>query len=186
VRLSEAIVKAPGYRLHASSLDGSVEAPFTVASPPVHRSRATLERSITVEGAMTVAELMQPNVRTIGSEACVAEVVVSLADGHISGMPVVDKGGRIIGVVSATDVLTAEAEVEAKSSTIGRGLMQETPVRDIMTPRPYTVAPDEDVREAARQMLYADVHRLFVADGDRLVGVISTTDIVRAVATGKL
>jgi chloride channel protein, CIC family len=135
---------------------------------------------------MKVAELMQPNVRTISSEACVVDVVVSLADGHISGMPVVDKGGRIIGVVSATDVLTAEAEVEAKSSTIGRGLMQETPVRDIMTPRPYTVAPDEDVREAARQMLYADVHRLFVADGDRLVGIISTTDIVRAIATGKL
>jgi CBS domain-containing protein len=64
--------------------------------------------------------------------------------------------------------------------------MAETPVRDIMTPRPYTVAPGEEVREAARQMLYADVHRLFVAQGDRLVGVISTTDIVRAVATGQL
>jgi CBS domain-containing protein len=132
---------------------------------------------------MTVAELMQPDVRTISSEACIAEVVVSLADGHISGLPVVDKGGRIIGVVSASDVLTAEAEAE--SSTTERDLMEE-PVRDIMTPRPYTVGPDEDVREAARQMLYADVHRLFVADGDRLVGVISTTDIVRAVATGKL
>jgi len=64
--------------------------------------------------------------------------------------------------------------------------MEETSVRDIMTPRPYIIAPDEDVREAARQMLYAEVHRLFVAEGDRLVGVLSTTDIVRAVATGKL
>jgi CBS domain-containing protein len=134
---------------------------------------------------MKVAELMQPNVRTINSDASVAEVVLSLADGHISGLPVVDKGGRIMGVVSATDVLTAEAEAE-ESSTVGQALMQETSVRDIMTPRPYTVAPDEDVREAARQMLYAEVHRLFVAEGDRLVGVLSTTDIVRAVATGKL
>jgi CIC family chloride channel protein len=133
---------------------------------------------------MKVAELMQQNVRTISSEACVAEVVTSLADAHISGLPVVDKGGRIIGVVSATDVLTAEAESE--SATMGRDVMEETSVRDIMTPHPLTVAPDEDVREAARQMLYADVHRLFVAKDDRLVGVISTTDIVRAVATGKL
>ena len=133
---------------------------------------------------MKVAELMQPNVRTISSEARVAEAVVSLADAHISGLPVVDKGGRIIGVVSATDVLTAEAEAE--SETMGREVMEETSVRDIMTPRPFTVMPDEDVREAARQMLYAEVHRLFVAEGDRLVGVISTTDIVRAVATGKL
>ena len=135
---------------------------------------------------MKVAELMQPNVRTISSEASVAEVVTSLADGHISGLPVVDKGGRIIGVVSATDVLTAEAEAESATEAVGRDLMLDTSVRDIMTPRPFTVTPDEDVREAARQMLYAEVHRLFVAEGDRLVGVISSTDIVRAVATGKL
>lgn len=133
---------------------------------------------------MKVAELMQRNVRTISSDASVAEVVLSLADAHVSGMPVLDKGGRMIGVVSATDILTAEAEAE--SQRIDRELLQETSVREIMTARPYTVAPDEEVREAARQMLYADVHRLFVADGDRLVGVISTTDIVRAVATGTL
>jgi CIC family chloride channel protein len=133
---------------------------------------------------MQVAELMQRNVRTIGSEASVAEVVLSLADAHVSGLPVVDKGGRMVGVVSATDVLTAEAEAESRS--VGRQLLEDTSVREIMTPRPYTVAPDEDVREAARQMLYADVHRLFVAEGDRLVGVISTTDIVRGVANGKL
>jgi CBS domain-containing protein len=143
-----------------------------------------MESSLTTENTMKVTELMQPNVRTISSEASVAEVVVSLADGHISGLPVVDNGGRIVGVVSATDVLTAEAEAEGP--TMGRDLMEETSVSEIMTPRPYTVAPDEDVREAARQMLYAEVHRLFVAEGDRLVGVISTTDIVRAVATGKL
>jgi CIC family chloride channel protein len=145
-----------------------------------------LEQSLTREEAMKVAELMQANVRTISSEASVAEVVVSLADGHISGLPVVDKAGRIIGVVSATDVLTAEAEAESDAEAVGRDLMLDTSVRDIMTPRPYTVGPDEDVREAARQMLYADVHRLFVAEGERLVGVLSTTDIVRAVATGKL
>ena len=69
---------------------------------------------------------------------------------------------------------------------MGQQVLEDTSVREIMTPRPYTVTPDEDVREAARQMLYADVHRLFVAEGDRLVGVISTTDIVRAVATNKL
>jgi CBS domain-containing protein len=65
-------------------------------------------------------------------------------------------------------------------------LLDHTPVREIMTPHPYTVDPEADVREAARQMLYADVHRLFVSDGEQLLGVISTTDIVRAVATGQL
>jgi CIC family chloride channel protein len=133
---------------------------------------------------MTVAELMQRHVRTVLGEATVAEAIVALADGHISGMPVVDGSGRVIGVVSTTDVLTAEAEIDDPGAR--QALLENTVVRDIMTPRPFTVGPDEDVREAARQMLYADVHRLFVAEGDKVIGIISTTDIVRAVATGLL
>jgi CIC family chloride channel protein len=99
-------------------------------------------------------------------------------------MPVVDGHGRVIGVVSSSDVLTAEAEAESPGAR--RELLEHTAVRDIMTPRPLTVAPSDDIREAARQMLYADVHRLFVTEGDQVVGVISTTDIVQAVANGKL
>lgn len=133
---------------------------------------------------MTVAELMQRNVKTVGSEVSVAEAIVSLADGHISGMPVVDGNGKMIGVLSTTDVLTAEAE--ADDSTARQALLENTAVKDIMTPRTFTIAPDQDIREAARQMLYADVHRLFVTEGDRVVGIVSTTDIVRAVATGRL
>ena len=133
---------------------------------------------------MKVAELMQRKVKTIGSEATVAEAIVSLADAHISGMPVVDRTGRVIGIVSSTDVLSAEAEAEGR--TAREMLLECTTVRDVMTPRPYTIAPDEDVREAACQMLYGEVHRLFVAEAEKVVGIITTTDIVRAVATGKL
>jgi CBS domain-containing protein len=133
---------------------------------------------------MRVAELMHRNVKTVPGEATIAEAIVALADGHISGMPVVDGAGRVIGVLSTTDVLTAEAEADDPAAR--QALLENTAVRDIMTPRPFTVAPDEDVCEAARQMLYADVHRLFVAEGDEVIGIISTTDIVRAVATGRL
>jgi CIC family chloride channel protein len=136
------------------------------------------------EDAMTVAELMQGNVRTVGSESSIAEAIVSLADAHISGMPVVDGTGKVVGVLSTTDVLAAEAEAEDPGAR--RMLFENTPVREIMTPRPFTIGPREDIREAARQMLYADVHRLFVAEGDQIVGIITTTDIVRAVATGRL
>jgi CIC family chloride channel protein len=133
---------------------------------------------------MKVAELMQRKVKTVGGDAMLADAIVSLADWHISGMPVVDGTGKVIGVLSTTDVLTAEAEADDPAAR--QTLLENTSVRDIMTPRPFTIAPSEDVREAARQMLYADVHRLFVAEGDKVVGIISTTDIVRAVATGKL
>ncbi len=133
---------------------------------------------------MRVADLMQRKVKTIASDATVAEAIVSLADAHISGMPVVDGTGRVIGIVSSTDVLTAEAEAEDRDAR--QALLDATTVRDVMTPRPYTIAPEEDIREAACQMLYGEVHRLFVAEGDQVIGIITTTDIVRAVATGKL
>lgn len=129
---------------------------------------------------MKVAELMQRNVRTVSDEATVAEAILTLADGHISGLPVVDSTGRMIGVVSSSDVLVAEAETDDAAAR--QRLIEGTAVREIMTPRPYTIRPEADVREAAQQMLYAEVHRLFVTEGDEVVGVISTSDIVRAVA----
>ena len=133
---------------------------------------------------MRVRELMQGNVITVNLDTSINDAVVTLTDAHISALPVVDSGGRMVGVVSSTDILTSEAE--ANDAVEREALFEEMMVRDIMTRRPLTVAPDTEVREAAQQMLYADVHRLFVTAGDEVVGVISTTDIVRAVAGGNL
>lgn len=133
---------------------------------------------------MRVEELMHTDVRTIAPDASIANLVQSLADGRVSGLPVVNPGGSVIGVVSATDVLQADAEqdeVKARRERFGH-----LTVRDIMTPNPHVIAPDADVREAARQMLYTDVRRLFVQDKGRLVGVISQTDIAHAVGSGRL
>jgi CBS domain-containing protein len=127
-----------------------------------------------------VHSLMRSPVTSIGRDATIGEAIITLADKHISALPVVDASGRMIGVLSTTDVLEAEA---AASDTASRDqLFDKTSVADLMTPRPLTIAPDSDVREAARQMLYGDVHRLFVEEGERLVGVVSRTDVVRAFA----
>ncbi len=133
---------------------------------------------------MKVAELMQTNVLTIRPDIPVAEAVISLADAHVSGLPVVDGNGQILGVVSTTDLLGAEAE--ASDDRARASLFKRTQVRDIMTPHAQTIAPDAEVKEAAQQMLYVDVRRLFVVSDEKLVGVISTKDIVQAVATGKI
>ena len=131
---------------------------------------------------MRVRELMQDNVITVNLDTPINDAVVTLTDAHISALPVVDGAGRMVGVVSSTDILTSEAE--ANDAIEREALFEQMMVRDIMTRRPLTVSPDAEIREAAQQMLYADVHRLFVTSGDQVVGVISTTDIVRAVATG--
>lgn len=133
---------------------------------------------------MKVRELMQTKVKTVQQDDSINDAVVMLTDAHVSALPVVDGMGHMIGVVSSTDILTSEAE--ARDAVEREALFEQMMVRDIMTPRPLTVSPEADVREAAQQMLYAEIHRLFVTNGNKLVGVISTTDIVRAVATGRL
>jgi CBS domain-containing protein len=133
---------------------------------------------------MRVRDLMQREVKTVHPDDTVNDVVVTLTDSHISAVPVVDGTGHMVGVISSTDILTSEAE--ARDEVEREALFQQMIVRDIMTRRPLAVSPDVDVREAAQQMLYAEVHRLFVTEGDKLMGVISTTDIVRAVANGQV
>jgi CBS domain-containing protein len=133
---------------------------------------------------MKVSQLMQTDVQTVRPDVVVNDAVVSLAESHITGLPVVDGGGRLVGVISTTDILASEEEVEDQEAR--EELFEGTLVQDLMTPRPLTIAPDATVKEAAQEMLYADVHRLFVVEQERVVGVLSTTDIVRAVATGQL
>ncbi|MGH7630463.1 MAG: CBS domain-containing protein [Gemmatimonadales bacterium] len=133
---------------------------------------------------MKVADIMQTAVTTVASDSPVSEAVVSLADAQITGLPVVDARNRVIGVVSSTDLIAAQAET--RDSEERKILLEQTPVRDIMTPRPLMIESTAEVHEAARHMLYAEVRRLFVEESGVLVGVISQTDIVRAVATGKI
>jgi acetoin utilization protein AcuB len=128
-----------------------------------------------------VADLMTPDVASIDAAATVAEAVIRLADEHVSALAVTTPGGRLVGVVSTTDVLQAEAGVADRDAR--NSLFENTTVADIMSRKPITVAPDVELREAARQMLHADVHRLFVDLDGRLVGVISQSDLVRALAT---
>jgi CBS domain-containing membrane protein len=133
---------------------------------------------------MKVAELMRTDVKTVDLDASVSEAITTLADVHVSALPVTDARGHIVGVLSTTDILSALSETTEPD--MRERLIDETPVREVMTPRSRVIAPGADVLEAAKEMLYLDVHRLFVEDEGRLVGVISQTDIVAAVATAKI
>lgn len=133
---------------------------------------------------MRVAKLMQTEVQTVTPETALNDAAVTLADAHVSGLPVVERDGRLVGVISTTDILASEEEVENQMARVA--LFERAQVRDLMTPHVVTIAPSATVNEAAQLLLNADVHRLFVVEDGRMVGVISTTDIVRAVANGQL
>ena len=132
---------------------------------------------------MKVADIMRTEVKTVDIDATVGDAIATLADVHVSALPVTDTRGLVVGVLSTTDILNALSETTEPEA---REQMFDEPVRDLMTPRSRVIAPDADVLEAARQMLSLEVHRLFVEDRGRLVGVISQTDIVAAVATAKI
>lgn len=129
---------------------------------------------------MKVAELMQTDVRPAGADWTLDDVVQSLADGHVTALPVLDHQGSLVGVISSADVLQAQAESEGPDV----GAWRDVRVIDVMSRPALTIPPDAEIRTAAQQMLYGEVHRLFVEENGKLVGVISQTDLVRALAGG--
>jgi CBS domain-containing protein len=133
---------------------------------------------------MKVMELMRHPVRTVNANTLVTEAIRTLVDAQVSALPVLDQDGAPVGVLATRDVLRAEAAKEPSGAR--RWLFDTTPVKDIMSPWPPPVAPDADVKEAAQTMLYLDVQRSFVVEAGKVVGVLSQTDIVDAVAAARI
>ena len=133
---------------------------------------------------MYVSDIMRTNLRTISSEATVADAVAVFAASGVSALPVLDRHGRAVGICTTHDILDAEARCDDQLSR--EHLFERTLVLEVMTPWPETAGPRNDVREVAQRMLDAKVKRLFVQDHGTLVGVISQTDIVAAVAAARV
>jgi CBS domain-containing protein len=133
---------------------------------------------------MRVADVMQRNLRVIRGTDSVGDAIALLAENHVSGLPVVDDHGRLVGVLSSSDILETLAEHPEPEER--EKVFDETQVLEVMTPRPQIIASTAALRDAAQRMLYLEVHRLFVEDEGRLVGVVSTTDLVRAMAAQKV
>ncbi len=116
---------------------------------------------------MKVKDIMTTAVQTVGPNASLKEVAVLLSKLRISGLPVVDATGAVIGVVSKTDILR-------KGSSAART------AGEAMTAPAVTIDPDRSVSAAAALMLELGIARLPVLEGGSLVGLVSRSDLVRA------
>jgi CBS domain-containing protein len=126
---------------------------------------------------MRAADFMQKDMITVSPELPVGELERLLTEEEIGGVPVVADDGRICGVVSKTDVVRALAEtVEGR---LGELFPPEQSVEDIMTPTVVTVGPDAPLSEVARLMVDARLHRVFVAERERLLGIVTPFDLLR-------
>lgn len=124
------------------------------------------------EGGLTglhraVTELMIEDPVTIGPEATLGDAFALEARRRIRHLPVLE-GERLVGVVSDRDLRRAR----------GRGLGEATPVRELMTESPETLAPGDSLLEATRRVLAGHFSSLPIVAEDRLVGILTVTDLL--------
>jgi len=174
---------------------------------------------------LRLRDIMTRDVLTVGPTTTLREAAELLATRHIGGVPVVE-GSRLVGVVSANDILAfaaasdespdalleddldawaepgggdpparwfaeladradrADLDVvhELHGAPAGPDALDRHTVAEVMTRRVVALPPDADAVTAAARLRTLDVHRVLVVDGDRLLGIVTTTDITRAVA----
>jgi CBS domain-containing protein len=114
-----------------------------------------------------VADIMSSPVITVGPDCSVGQLAVLLNKYGISGVPVVDQSGKILGIATEHDVLT---HADEDKDTVGH----------IMTTHVITTSPDIAAVEAGRLMVANRIRRLPVVHEGRLVGIVTRGDIVRA------
>ena len=144
---------------------------------------------------MLAHQIMSRHAVTVGVDASVADAIAIMLGHHVSGLPVVDAAGRLVGIVSESDFIRrTEIDTERKR---GRWLSflagadrvaldfarsHGRKVGEIMTKNPVTIAEDTPLADIVETMEAHRVKRLPVLRGDRLVGMVTRTDFLPAVA----
>jgi CBS domain-containing membrane protein len=143
---------------------------------------------------LTAADVMSRDVLVVPWEMDLRTAAHLLSRARVSGAPVISPEGRCIGVVSATDFIhwaedlrqerrREPACVCADWQMVNPSELPTEAVAKYMTPDPVMAATTVSVPELARMMLDAHIHRVIIVDADeRPVGIVSTTDILAAVA----
>lgn len=122
---------------------------------------------------MRVADEMTMIRHAVTVDDTVAEACARMKNAHVRHLPVVE-AEVLVGVVSERDLkqLMTDPEVDAELET----------VEVCMRPEPYAVPPDTDIREVAREMEQRRIGSAIVLDGEKVLGIFTTTDALRVLA----
>ena len=142
---------------------------------------------------LTVRDAMTPKTITVGPDAQLKDVARVLIDAGISGVPVVDESGAVLGIVSEADFLIKGQGAQAlRHRRLARLLGESETTRrqvakiaartagEAMSSPAVTIAPTRSLQDAAATMTRAAVNRLPVVENGRLVGIVTRADLVRA------
>ncbi len=148
----------------------------------------------------TVAEIMQPDPVTVGVDATLEEIVAKLQEHEVNGLPVVNDGGRCVGMITEADLVIGDEEgdlhvphyIELFGGLIflegmkhfEERLKKATAARakDLMTEEPVTIGPEATAKEAAHVISAKHHNRLPVVEHGRLVGLVTRVDVLEALA----
>ena len=137
---------------------------------------------------LLVGDYMSDLVDWVSEKALLPEVRDRLEDLDVSALAVLDAGGDPIGVVSRTDLLKAGRVTSGSGGHASRRLLTIPDVRvtEVMATPVATIPASASLAEAGRRLVETRVHRLFVTDKDRSVGVLSTFDLAQATIDTRL
>ena len=147
----------------------------------------------------TVAEVMTPSPITVNPKTPLKEAIALLVEHKISGMPVINDHGELVGVLSESDLMWQETGVEPPpyvmildsiiylqnpsryEKEIHKALGQT--VADVMSDKPITINSSQTVKQAAQLLHQKQIRRLPVVDADnQVIGILTQGDIIRAMA----
>lgn len=145
---------------------------------------------------MLAKDIMTKEVITVKKDATIQQIAKILTENRISGVPVVDEDGQIIGIVTKKDLLYKDVEprfpsyVEVLGGIIFvdgvkhyeeelKKLVANT-ASDIMTTNVITISEDVDVKKIAEIMVERGINRLPVTNERKLVGIVSRGDIIKS------
>ncbi len=137
---------------------------------------------------MKITDVMTTDVVTVDPEASLKDVAALLAEHRVSGLPVVDADGQVVGVISEADILFKEVGEKGPQGVIawllepgGDAKLEARTAGEAMTSPARTIGPKRPVAEAAKRMLEEAVNRFPVVDDDgKLLGIVTRADLVRA------
>ena len=144
---------------------------------------------------MNAADVMTRSVLSVTPNASLIEAIRLMLDNHVSGLPVIDDAGQLVGILTEGDLLrrgetgTARQRPRWLEILMGPGRLASEYVRthgrkidEIMTREPVGVAPNAPLDQIVELMERHRIKRVPVIDGDKLVGIVSRADLLRALA----
>ena len=131
--------------------------------------------------AGTAREFMRAPVHTVGADESLHKAHRRMQTLGISGLAVTEGEDRLVGVITRTDLLQVGRRQAGSRPDALLLTLPDQPVRDVMTTDLATAGPDASLSQVAEQMIAGHFHRILIVEWDRLVGVVSTRDVMRAI-----